>query len=142
MRVLALDPGAARCGCAISDPTGVIARPLPVIEPPDPRVVAGLVAEHSIEVVVVGLPVGLSGKEGAEAGRVRAFRDDLANLVDVPVKTYDERLTTKLAQRTARSGAGAAEDSIAAAHLLESYLQARSAARPGEAGDEEEERSS
>ncbi|MGH2990451.1 MAG: Holliday junction resolvase RuvX [Solirubrobacterales bacterium] len=141
MRVLALDPGAARCGCAISDPTGVIARPLPVIEPPDPRVVAALVAEHSIDVVVVGLPVGLSGKEGAEAGRARAFRDDLANLVDVPVETYDETLTTKLAQRTARSGAGAAEDSIAAAHILESYLQARAAGQPGEGEDGEEERS-
>lgn len=138
MRALALDYGAARCGCAISDPTGVIARPLPVIEPPDPRVVAELVTEHSIDVVVVGLPIGLSGKEGAQAGRARAFRDDLANLVDVPVETYDERLTTKLAQRTARSGAGAAEDSIAAAHILESYLQARAGRQRDEERPEEE----
>jgi putative holliday junction resolvase len=125
MRVLALDHGAVRCGCAISDATGVLARPLPVIEPPEPGVVARLVAEHGAELVVVGLPVGLSGKEGAQAGVVRRFRDDIAKLVNVPVETYDERLTTKLAQRTARSGASAAEDSIAAAHLLESYLQAR-----------------
>lgn len=126
MRVLALDYGAARCGCAISDPTGILARPLPVIEPPDPRAVAELVAEHGVELIVVGLPVGLRGDEGAQAGIVRGFRDEVANLVEVPVETYDERLTTKLAERTARSGASAAEDSIAAAHILESYLQSRS----------------
>jgi len=126
VRVLALDYGAARCGCAISDPTGILARPLPVIEPPDPRAVAELVAEHGVELIVVGLPVGLRGDEGAQAGIVRGFRDEVANLVEVPVETYDERLTTKLAERTARSGASAAEDSIAAAHILESYLQSRS----------------
>jgi putative holliday junction resolvase len=137
VRVLALDYGAARCGCAISDPTGVLARPLPVIEPPDPRVVAQLVTEHSVELVVVGLPVGLSGEEGAQAGVVRRFRDDVENLVDVPVETYDERLTTRLAQRTARSGADAAEDSIAAAHILESYLQAHGSSTRGDAPDPE-----
>jgi putative holliday junction resolvase len=126
VRVLALDYGAARCGCAISDPTGVLARPLPVIEPPDARVVAELVTEHAVELVIVGLPVGLSGAEGAQAGMARRFRDEVATLVEVPVETYDERLTTRLAQRTLRSGATAAEDSIAAAHILESYLQARS----------------
>ena len=125
MRVLALDYGAARCGCAISDPTGILARPLPVIEPPDPRAVAELVAEHGVDLIVVGLPVGLRGEEGAQAGVVRGFRDEVANLVDVPVETYDERLTTKLAERTAGAGASAAEDSIAAAHILESYLQSR-----------------
>jgi putative Holliday junction resolvase len=125
VRVLALDYGAARCGCAISDPTGILARPLPVIEPPDPRAVAELVAEHGVELIVVGLPVGLRGEEGAQAGIVRGFRDEVANLVEVPVETYDERLTTKLAERTAGAGASAAEDSIAAAHILESYLQSR-----------------
>jgi putative Holliday junction resolvase len=132
MRVLALDYGAARCGCAISDPTGVLARPLPVIEPPDARVVAELVDEHAVDVVVVGLPVGLSGSEGVQAGITRRFRDEVASLVKVPVETYDERLTTKLARRTLRSGAGAAEDSIAAAHLLESYLQERGGSPPGD----------
>jgi len=130
VRVLALDHGTARCGCAISDPTGVLARPLPVIEPPDPRAVAELVAEHDVELVVVGLPIGLSGEEGAQAGLARAFRHEVARLVDVPVDTYDERLTTRLAQRTARSGATAAEDSIAAAHILEAFLQARNAEGP------------
>jgi putative Holliday junction resolvase len=129
VRVLALDYGAARCGCAISDPSGVVVRPLPVIEPPDPRVVAELVSTHAVDVVVIGLPVGLRGQEGVQVGRTRGFRDEVANLVHVPVETYDERLTTKLAQRTVRSGASAPEDSIAAAHILESYLQARGSSR-------------
>jgi len=136
MRVLALDHGLARCGCAISDPTGTVVRPLPVIEPPEARDVARLVAEHDVDLVVVGLPLGLSGESGAQAAAACRFRDEVASLVDVPVETYDERLTTRLAERTARAGAGAAEDSLAAAHLLESYLASREAAaerdRPGE----------
>jgi putative holliday junction resolvase len=124
VRVLAVDYGDARCGCAISDPTGVVVRPLPVIEPPEAQVVAEIVREQDVGVVVVGLPVGLSGSQGAQAGKALHFRDEVAKLVDVPVETYDERLTTKLAQRTVRSGASAAEDSIAAAHILESFLAA------------------
>ncbi len=65
MRVLALDHGTARIGCAISDPSGTLATPLPTIEPPEPRSVAELVAEHGVELVVVGLPLHLSGEEGA-----------------------------------------------------------------------------
>jgi putative Holliday junction resolvase len=134
VRVLAIDHGSARCGCAISDPTGTLARPLPVIEPPDPRAVAELVSGHGVDLVVIGLPIGLSGRAGAQAAAVRRFRDEVAAIVDVPVETYDERLTTRLAQRTARSGATAAEDSLAAAHLLESYLAAREADPPPEQG--------
>jgi putative holliday junction resolvase len=125
MRVLAVDHGTARCGCAISDPTGTLARPLPVIEPCEPREVADLVAEHGVELVVVGLPVGLHGEEGTQAEVSRAFADEIAGLVEVPVETYDERFTTALAQASARGGADAAEDSLAAAHLLESFLASR-----------------
>lgn len=124
MRVLAIDHGSARAGCAISDPTGAIARPLGVIEPPDPRAAAELAAEHRAELVVVGLPLSLSGAEGPQAAEARAFRDALAGIVEVPVETYDERLTTRLAERSARAGANAPPDALAAAHLLESYLLA------------------
>jgi putative holliday junction resolvase len=124
VRILALDHGSARVGCAISDPTGTIARPLGVVEPPEPRAIAGLVDQHEAELVVVGLPVSLSGTEGAQAAQARAFRDALDAILDVPVETYDERLTTRLAERSARAGAEAQPDALAAAHLLESYLQA------------------
>jgi len=119
-------------GCAISDPTGTIARPLDVIEPPDPNAVAELVAEHEVELVVVGLPVSLSGAEGQQASEAGAFKDALAEILDVPVKTYDERLTTRLAERSARAGAAAEPDSLAAAHLLESYLAARRSSGGGD----------
>jgi putative holliday junction resolvase len=129
VRILAIDHGAARAGCAISDPTGTIARPLGVIEPPDPQRVAELVAEHDADLVVIGLPVSLGGAEGMQAAEARAFRDELAAIVDVPVETYDERLTTRLAESSARAGATAPADALAAAHLLETYLRHREGAR-------------
>lgn len=128
MRVLALDHGLARCGCAISDPTATVVRPLAVLEPPDPGDAARLAVELGADLVVVGLPLGLGGESGGQAAAARQFRDHVAALVEVPVETYDERLTTRMAQRSARAGAAAAEDSLAAAHLLESYLASRKAA--------------
>ena len=125
MRVLALDYGTARCGCAISDPTGTLVRPLAAVEPPDPERIAALAQELGAERVVVGLPISLSGEEGEQARLTRAFAEQLGNLIEVPVETYDERLTTSMAARSAREGASADQDSLAAAHLLESYLAAQ-----------------
>ena len=132
--MLAIDHGSARAGCAISDPTGSIARPLGVIEPPDPREVAELVGEHGADLVVVGLPVSLDGTEGKQATDARAFRDELAAILDVPVETYDERLTTRLAETSARAGASAPADALAAAHLLETYLRHVTGAGEGTGG--------
>ena len=103
--------------------------PIDPIEPPDPAAVPPLVAEHGVEVVVVGLPVSLDGTEGSQAATAREFADDLASRLDVPVETYDERLTTKMAAASRRGGSRAAEDSLAAAHLLEGWLMAREARR-------------
>jgi putative Holliday junction resolvase len=122
LRVLALDYGTARCGCAISDPTGTLARPLAAIEPPDPAVIAELASAEEADRVIVGLPTTLGGEEREQAQLSRAFAEELAELLDVPVDTYDERLTTRMADRSAREGAKADRDSLAAAHLLESYL--------------------
>ena len=77
--------------------------------------------------MVVGVPVSLDGSEGEQAARARAFRDALAEVVNVPVETYDERLTTRMADASRRGGASAAPDALAAAHLLESYLASRRA---------------
>ncbi len=134
MRVLALDHGTARIGCAISDPSGTLATPLPTIEPPEARSVAELVAEHGVELVVVGLPLHLSGEEGSQAALARTFCAELEAILEVPVKTYDERLTTLMAEVSRRAGATAAPDSLAAAHLLEAYLAASPAIE--EDGDE------
>jgi putative pre-16S rRNA nuclease len=128
MRVLALDHGTVRMGAALSDPSGTLATPLPVIEPPEPRAVAELVEEHGVERVVVGLPRHLSGEEGSQAALARSFCAELEAMLPVPVDTYDERLTTRMADASRRAGAGAARDSIAAAHLLQDYLASLDAA--------------
>ncbi|HXR31275.1 MAG TPA: Holliday junction resolvase RuvX [Solirubrobacterales bacterium] len=132
MRVLALDHGTARIGCAISDPSGTLATPLPVIEPPQARAVADLVEKHDVERVVVGLPLHLSGEEGSQAALARSFCVELEAILDVPVETYDERLTTRMADVSKREGATAAPDSLAAAHLLQAYLAGRAAIEEGE----------
>jgi putative transcription antitermination factor YqgF len=130
-RVLALDHGSARCGCAISDPSGTLARPLEVIERPDSKkglaAVVRLAEDEGAERVVVGLPLTLSGEQGEQAEAARAFADRLDRRLKIPVELYDERLTTRLAER---AGGAGDEDSRAAAHLLESYL-ARASARTG-----------
>ncbi len=127
MRILALDYGMARIGCAISDPTGTLATPIAAVEPSEVADVARLVTEREVEKIVVGLPVSLSGQDSGQTELTRTFAADLAEAVAVPVETWDERFTTRMAAQTRRdTGAGAAEDSIAAAHLLESYLQAAS----------------
>lgn len=132
MRVLALDHGTVRIGCALSDPSGTLATPLPVIEPPEPRTVAELVVEHGVERVVVGLPLHLSGEEGSQAALARSFCAELEAILEVPVDTYDERLTTRMADASLRAGASASRDSIAAAHLLEAYLAGRAASEERE----------
>jgi putative holliday junction resolvase len=132
VRVLALDHGTARIGCAISDPSGTLATPLPVIEPPEPRAVVELVAQYAVERVVVGLPLHLSGEEGSQAALARTFCAELERVLDVPVETYDERLTTRMAEASRREGATAAPDSLAAAHLLQAYLAGQAAIEDGE----------
>jgi putative holliday junction resolvase len=123
MRVLALDHGSARCGVALSDPTGTLATPLPVVERPDTKkglaAIAGLVEEAGAERIVVGLPLTLSGNDGHQAAEARTFAEKLERRVSVPVELHDERFTTRLAERTGGEGDA---DSRAAAHLLESYL--------------------
>ena len=125
MRVLALDYGSARCGCAVSDPSGVLATPLePVLRPATRKGLARLrelVTALGAERVVVGLPVSLSGVDSAQTAEVREFARSLDEVIPVPVDLYDERLTTRLA---ARVGGQASEDSRAAAHLLENWLAA------------------
>jgi putative pre-16S rRNA nuclease len=131
MRVLALDHGSARCGCAISDPSGTLATPLPVVERPDTdqglAAIARVAEEKGAERILVGLPLTLAGDEGEQARRVRTFADRLERKVSVPVELHDERMTTLLAERTGGQGDA---DSRAAAHLLETYLARAAAGTP------------
>ena len=127
MRVLALDHGAARCGVAVSDPTGILATPLESIPRPDSKAgmaaIAELVRSRGVEAVVVGLPLTLAGGESEQTEAARRFAARLREaLAPVPVTLHDERLTTAQARR---AGGTASEDSRAAAHLLEAWLAAR-----------------
>ena len=126
MRVLALDYGAARCGVAVSDPTGTLATPLePVLRPGTKnglKRLVEIVQELGAELVVVGLPVSLRGGDSAQTREVRQFADRLDARVGVPVELYDERFTTSLAQQT---GGTASLDSRAAAVLLDEWLRVR-----------------
>jgi putative Holliday junction resolvase len=88
------------------------------------------VSELGVERVVVGLPLSLSGADSAQTRETREFAAVLARALPVPVELFDERFTTRLA---ARAGGRASEDSRAAAHLLETWLAARTAASAPEA---------
>lgn len=133
MKVLALDYGSARTGVAVSDPTGTVARPLGVVEAAaSEQGIARLVAlarEEQVERVVVGLPVTLRGERGAQAEETDRFVSLLREALDLPIESFDERFTTKLARQTrqGRAKQPPAEDAVAAAHLLTSYLTWKSA---------------
>jgi putative Holliday junction resolvase len=122
----ALDYGSARCGVAVSDPTGTLATPLEPVLRPNTRKgfnrLLSLIRAREPARVVVGLPLSLSGHDSAQTAETRAFADRLGAALGLPVELYDERFTTTLAQR--RPGA-ATEDSRAAAVLLEDWLAAR-----------------
>jgi len=125
VRVLALDYGSARCGCAISDPTGTLATPIDAVEQPRSKRgmarLAEVARERDVQRVVVGLPVTLSGSDSDQTREARSFADALRGaLRDVPVEMYDERFTTTIAARS--GGSFASEDSRAAAVLLEDWL--------------------
>ena len=126
---MALDFGTARTGVAVSDPTGVIARPLCVVA----RAASSdgldelvrLVADESPEQVIVGHPLTLRGERGQQARVTEQFAASLRERLEVPVMLFDERFTTDLAQQTPSE---TSEDARAAAHLLSSYLAWSSAA--------------
>jgi putative Holliday junction resolvase len=130
-RVLALDYGSARCGCAVSDPTGTIVTPISDVPRPASRrgleLLESLVHERVVGRVVVGLPLSLRVEDTAQTRETRAFAERLARRLGgkIPVELYDERFTTRIAQRMEGPRAES-EDSRAAAHLLESWLAARS----------------
>lgn len=131
MRVLALDYGSARCGCALSDPTGTIVTPIAAVSRPGSRRGLGalerLVQEQEVERVVIGLPLSLQGGDTDQTRETRAFAERLSRRLgeSVAVEMHDERFTTRIAQRM-EGPFTASEDSRAAAHLLESWLTSRS----------------
>ena len=127
MKVVALDYGPARTGVAVSDATGTVARPLAVVESAATEAglarLAEIVRDEGADRVVVGLPLTLRGERGAQVAETERFVDALRAASEIPVETYDERFTTRIAASTAGARASAPEDARAAAHLLASYLE-------------------
>ena len=124
VKVLALDYGSARTGVAVSDPTGTVARPHEVVERAASDAglerIASLARSEAVERIVVGMPITLRGERGAQAEETEQFVEALRGSVAVPVDTFDERFTTRLAARM--RDRTAPEDAVAAAYLLTGYL--------------------
>jgi putative Holliday junction resolvase len=135
-RRLGIDVGAVRVGVALSDPDGVLATPLATVardvqHGTDLAAIAGMVAEHDVVGVVVGLPRTLAGREGPAAEAAREFGAALAGWVAVPIEFADERLTTVVATRQMRESGRkgrrqrAVVDQVAAVAILQGWLDAR-----------------
>ena len=131
MRILGLDHGERRIGVAVSDSTGTIATPHSVIDRRHADVASvlrSLVDEYGVELVVVGLPVHLSGEEGSAAKAARAFADSVAAATGLPVELQDERFTTVTAEEALLEGGvrrrerREIRDKVAAAVMLQGYL--------------------
>jgi putative Holliday junction resolvase len=135
-RRLGIDVGAVRVGVALSDPDGVLATPLATVardvqHGTDLAAIAGMVAEHDVVGVVVGLPRTLAGREGPAAEAAREFGAALAGRIAVPIEFADERLTTVVATRQMRESGRkgrrqrAVVDQVAAVAILQGWLDAR-----------------
>jgi putative Holliday junction resolvase len=156
MRTLGLDVGGERTGVAMSDPQGILATPLTVLASRDEdtliKDILALVSRHKVERIVVGLPRQLGGDLGRQANKVTAFAGKLAaqakqrNLDELDMQLWDERLSTKAAERLKTKGDGqgggsrfrgrrrgrdrnlsikAEVDAIAAALILQGFLDSQ-----------------
>ncbi len=136
-RILGLDVGRRRIGAALSDPDGVLASPLGAIERRGAdegfASVCAWVQAYEVERIVVGNPLQLDGEEGEEARLVRIWVEKLRARVSVPVELWDERLSSAAAERALLESGMRRErrryerDAVAAALILQNYLDARRA---------------
>jgi putative holliday junction resolvase len=135
MRVLAIDHGTKRMGIALSDPTGMIALPLEFV-PAEPFAaflerLKQLIVEKEVEMILVGMPRNMDGSYGPAAAKVQEFVAVLKETIAIPVKTWDERLTSAQANRflvqadVRRKDRKEKVDKAAAAILLQSFLDSR-----------------
>ena len=145
-RVLGVDYGERRLGFAISDEAGIIAMPLCVVTVNHPRQaldeVQHQVREKQAGRVIIGMPLNMNGSRGPAADAVERFINRLRATITVPVETWDERLSSKAAERilidadVRRKKRKGVIDQLAAQSRLQSYLDAKT---PQSAGDDNEE---
>ena len=147
-RVLGLDVGSRRIGIAVSDALGITAQGLETLERTNKRSdfdhLRRLIREYEVKEIVVGLPLRMSGVEGTQSEKMRAFAADLEKKFKIPVHLWDERLTSAEANRFLRETElsiekrGKAVDRMAAVLILQGWMEWREAA-PG-SGDEQSSR--
>ena len=135
MRIMGLDVGTKRIGVALSDELFITAQGFATIErktiESDLEEIKRAAKENSVEEIVVGLPISMNGSYSAQTKEVVKFTEDLSKSTDIPVVTWDERLTTVQAERTlleadiSRSKRRGAVDKLAAQLILQSYLDSR-----------------
>jgi putative Holliday junction resolvase len=134
MTLLGVDPGRRRVGVAVADRETRFARPLEVIDTVETDAVARiaeLIRELDVECIVVGRPVGLSGRAGPAVVEQQEFVERLRAATETEVVEHDERLTTAVAERGLRAGGARAgarreiRDAVAAQVILQGYLDTR-----------------
>ncbi len=132
MRILGLDVGDVRIGVAVSDPMRIIAQGLDSIKraglKEDVETIKRLANEYEVVKIVVGLPKMMDGKVAIQAQKVLSFVESLKAEIDVPIVSWDERLTTVAANRTlieanmSRKKRKKVVDKVAAMYILQGYL--------------------
>lgn len=141
-RIIALDVGSKRIGYAVSDELRILATPRGLIHRQsynrDATAIGDLVEREGAERVIVGLPTGLSGRPTEQTQRAERFAEMLASRLPVPVELWDERLTTVMARqirpdtRKTTEHEAQSVDAIAAALILQNYLDSQSRSSPSE----------
>jgi putative Holliday junction resolvase len=132
MRVLAIDHGTKRMGIALSDPSGIIAQPFQFI-PAEPFAdflarLKEILSEKEVELIIIGMPRNMDGSYGPAAAKVQEFVAVLKENIVIPIRTWDERLTSTQANRmliqanVRRQDRKEKVDAAAAAILLQSFL--------------------
>jgi len=138
MRTLGLDIGDIRIGVAISDPLGILASPLAIINRDNEQAaiekIAGIVRQHEVGRVIAGLPLNMDGSLGEQAEKTMSFVGALGRHIEVPTEYRDERLTTvsarELIQGVRKTNRNTRYDAAAAALILQSYLDNAVERRP------------
>ncbi len=131
-RSLGLDIGDRWIGVAMSDPQGILASPLTIIrrtdEPSDVNAILAIIDQNQVGMVVAGLPLSMKGSIGSQAEKVQGFVQELSAHTKIPIEYRDESLTTVEAQRLmkmTRKGRKDRDDAVAAALILQGYLEER-----------------
>lgn len=142
MRSFGLDVGTKTVGVAVSDALGLTAQPVTTLRRSNLRAdlteLRRLAEQHSVDHVVVGLPLNMDGTEGSSAAEARRFGDAVVRQLGLPVEYWDERLTTTAANRAlleadlSRARRKALVDRVAAALILQGWLDAHHAPTPGD----------